>query len=237
MTAPQEPDLAPPGAGLPRLELLVARTHFALRRWAGSRRSFDVRIARERELIRMLLRHCNPEVGARRVLIRRIPGLEDSSRYWSVWMTLDHLRIVQESLARLIGELVREVTPPGAASTAAVKPNADAGAEVVAAYEASCDALASAVAASPNLDTRARYPHPWFGPLNAAGWHALAGVHMGIHRVQIERILVGLGDIRGKCPPPAGQPIAGRPPWPARVARPGVSSLDADRDVASSRGP
>jgi hypothetical protein len=28
------------------------------------------------------------------VLIARPRGLEDSSRYWSVWMTLDHLRIV-----------------------------------------------------------------------------------------------------------------------------------------------
>jgi hypothetical protein len=107
-------------------------------------------------------------------------------------MTLEHLRIVHESLAHLIGELVREVTPPGAASTAAVQPSADVGPEVLAAFEASCDAFASTVAASPSLNTRARYPHPWFGPLNAAGWHALAGMHMGIHRVQIARILNGL---------------------------------------------
>jgi hypothetical protein len=193
MTTPQQPNLAPPGAGLPRLELLVARILFALRRWVGSRRSFDARIARERELIRELVRKCNTEIGAHRVLIPRIPGLEDSSRYWSVWMTLDHLRIVHQLLAHLIGELVREVTPPGAASTAAVKPNANVGPEVVAAFEASCDALASVIAASPNLDTQARYPHPWFGPLNAAGWHALTGVHMSIHRVQIERIFAGLG--------------------------------------------
>jgi hypothetical protein len=192
MTAPRDHHLAPPGAGLPRLELLVARTLFGLRRWTGSRRSFDVRFGRERELIRALLRTCDAEAGARRVLIRRIAGLEDSSRYWSVWMTLEHLRIVHELLALLIGELVREVTPAGAASTAAVKPSADVGPEVLEAYEASCDAIASAVAASPSLNTHARYPHPWFGPLNAAGWHALVGMHMGIHRVQIERLLTGL---------------------------------------------
>ena len=193
MTTPQQPNLAPPGAGLPKLELLVARILFALRRGVGSRRSFDALIVRERGLICELVRKCNTESGAQRVLIPRIPGLEDSSRYWSVWMTLDHLRIVHESIAHLIGELVREVTPPGAASTAAVKPNANVGPEVVAAFEASCDALASVIAASPNLDTQARYPHPWFGPLNASGWHALTGVHMSIHRAQIERILSGLG--------------------------------------------
>ena len=192
MTAPMDPHLAPPGAGLPRLELLFARALFGLRRLTASRRSFDVRFVRERELIRGLLRTCDAETGARRVLIRRLAGLEDSSRYWSVWMTLDHLRIVHESLALLIGDLVREVTPAGAASTAAVKPSADVGPEVVVAFEASCDTLASTVAASPSLNTRARYPHPWFGSLNAAGWHALAGMHMGIHRAQIDRILSGL---------------------------------------------
>jgi hypothetical protein len=193
MTAPTDQNLAPPGAGLPRLELLAVRTLFGLRRWTGSRRSFDGRFSRERERIRALLRSCDAEAGARRVLIRRVTGLEDSSRYWSVWMTLEHLRIVNESLAFLIRELVREVTPAGAASTAAVKPSADVGPEALAAFETSCDAFAAAVAASPSLNTRARYPHPWFGPLDAAGWHALAGMHMGIHRVQIERILSGLG--------------------------------------------
>ena len=37
--------------------------------------------------------------------------------------------------------------------------------------------------------TKLRHAHPWFGPLDAAGWHAMAAMHMGIHRKQIERIL------------------------------------------------
>ena len=82
--------------------------------------------------------------------------------------------------------------PPGKASTATVKPSPAVTASVVAEYEESCDALLAAVAAAPNLTTAARFAHPWFGPLDAAGWHALAGGHMGIHRVQIERILKGL---------------------------------------------
>lgn len=198
MTAPEEHHLAPPGAGLPKLELLVGRVFFTLRRWTGSRRSFDIRFTRERESIRDLLRGCDAETGSRRVLIPRVPGLEDSSRYWSVWMTLEHLRIVHELIARLIGQLVREVTPAGAASTAAVKPSADVGAEVVAEYEASCNALASEIDKSPNLNSRARYPHPWFGPLNAAGWHALIGTHMKIHRIQIERILAAIREEDGR---------------------------------------
>lgn len=191
-TPPPEPLLAPPGAGLPAVELFAARAVFRLRRLTGSRRSFDAHFARERARIAALVGCCSAEAGARRVLIRRVAGLEDSSRFWSVWMTLDHLRIVHELLAQLIGELVHGVAPPGAASTAAVKPSPTAGPEVVAAYEASCDALMEVCAAAPDLHTAARYPHPWFGPLDAAGWHALAATHLGVHRVQLERILAGL---------------------------------------------
>ena len=191
MTPQVEPKLAAPGAGLPKTELFVARLLFALRRWSGNRAAYDARFHRERKTIRTLAGACDAESGARRVLISRPPGLEDSSRHWSVWMTLDHLRIVHHEFARVIGALTRGILPEGEASTAAVKPSPEATIAVVVAYEESCDALLAAVAAAPSLKTAVRFAHPWFGPLDASGWHALAGGHMGIHRVQIERILEG----------------------------------------------
>jgi hypothetical protein len=189
MNSIPEPTLAAPGAGLPVPERWIARVLFGFKRRIGSRGSFDARIRRERASIRALVASCDPESAARRVLIRRCAGLEDSSRYWSVWMTLDHLRIVNLAFARIIGALARDTIPPGVASTADVKPSPDATAAVVAAYEESCDRLLETVASVPDLRTRLRFVHPWFGPLDAAGWHALAGAHLGIHRVQIERIL------------------------------------------------
>lgn len=107
-------------------------------------------------------------------------------------MVLDHLRIVHHELIRVISTLAEGRTPDGKASTAAVKPGTSADARIVAAYESSCDSLLSTVEAVLDLNTTIRFAHPWFGPLNAAGWHALAGSHMGIHRVQIERIFAGL---------------------------------------------
>jgi len=187
-----EPKLAPPGAGLPKVELLIARTLFAWRRLTGSRASFDAEFRREREAIRKLYQQCDSQQGAVRVLIKRPVGLEDSSRNWSVWMTLDHLRIVHTSITQVIGALARGIVPDGKADTAAVKPHGDATADIVAAYERSCDKLSEQIAATPDLKTTARYPHPWFGPLDAAGWHALAGRHLAIHRVQLERIIAGL---------------------------------------------
>ena len=177
---------------MPVMELFIARFLFAFRRRTGNRNSFDAHFRKERALIGALVGSCDAESGARRVLINRVPGLEDSSRYWSVWMTLDHLRIVHREFARVISDLTQGVMPEGKASTADVKPDPAATAAVVAAYEESCDTLLAQAAATPDLNTKLRFAHPWFGPLDAAGWHALAGGHMGIHRAQIERILEGL---------------------------------------------
>ena len=41
----------------------------------------------------------------------------------------------------------------------------------------------------PSLKKAARHSHPWFGPMDAAHWHALAAVHNGLHRRQIVSIL------------------------------------------------
>ena len=188
MSDHDEPKLAPPGAGLPKIELFIGRQLFALRCWTGSRESFNARFQQERQLIRELLK----DRDAKSVLIARCQGLEDSRRYWSVWMTLDHLRIVNLEVIKIIGALTKGVVPPGTASTATVKPSASVTASVAAEYEASCDALLAAVAAVPDLKTKVRFPNPWFGPMDAWAWHALAGGHMGIHRVQLQRIFDGL---------------------------------------------
>ena len=56
---------------------------------------------------------------------------------------------------------------------------------MVAEYEDSCDALLSVVHGISNFKTRTRFPHPWFGPMDAHGWLALSGGHIAIHRVQV----------------------------------------------------
>lgn len=191
-TSTNEPKLAPPGAGLPKVELFIGRMLFKWTLIRGNRDRFNAKFQQEREAVRALIKDCDAESGARRVLIKRVPGLEDSSRFWSVWMTLDHLRIIHDAVNRTIASLVNGITLPGKASTAAVKPNPQADAAVVVEYEKSCDDLMATVASIPNLKTSARFTHPWFGALNASEWHAMAGTHLAIHREQIRRIFSGL---------------------------------------------
>lgn len=192
MSINTEPPLAPPGAGLPVIELWAARLLFALTRLRGNRMTFIARFEQERSAIRMLVASCAEAQRGERVLISRLRGLEDSSRNWSVWMTLDHLRITNTALMGVIRELTQGRVPQRKASTAAVKPSAQVTAAVEAGYEQSCDGVLAAISGASNLNTRLRFAHPWFGPLDALGWIALAGAHMGIHRAQIQWILLGL---------------------------------------------
>ncbi|MFM2196678.1 MAG: hypothetical protein RLZZ505_110 [Verrucomicrobiota bacterium] len=188
-----EPQLAPPGAGLPFPENLIARCLLGLKRLTGNSEGFTAHFIRERGAIHRLIDGSDETTLSRRVLIARPRGLEDSSRNWSVLMTLDHLRIVNHALIGVIGSLAGEEVPDGVVSTAAVKPDPAAGMDAIGGYEESCDALLAVLASVKNFSTRVRHPHPWFGPMDAHGWHALAGGHMGIHRAQIERILAAQG--------------------------------------------
>lgn len=203
--AASQPLLAPPGAGIPRMERLIGGTIFAFRRWRGTPAGWSALFQSERRAIDQLVQGSSPQHLAMQVLIPRLRGLEDSSRNWSVWMTLDHLRIVNTQIAGVMQALLADRVPPGKASTAAVKPGPEATAAVLPAYHVSCDAVERAAgraaggaargaaggAAAPSLRTRLRFAHPWFGPLDAAGWHAMAAMHMGIHKAQVRAILLG----------------------------------------------
>jgi hypothetical protein len=188
----ESPTLAAPGAGLPGLELQIARILFTLRAWTHDRPRIDALFRCERTLVAELVNRCPAGRLGERVLIPRPRGLEDSSRHWSVLMTLEHLRLVNLACASIIRELSEGRVPVGKASTADVKPSPDVTESVLATYEASCDEVLAAVASARDLDNAARFPHPWFGPMSARRWHVLAAVHLVLHRRQLEAILDGL---------------------------------------------
>lgn len=189
MSHTTELKLDPPGAGLPAIELFIGNRLFELKRLLGSRESFMATFEQERLAIRDLVNSCATAKRGERVLIPRLRGLEDSSRFWSVWMTLDHLRITNSVFAMVITSLAHGKVPQKKASTAEVKPDPAVTAAVEGAYEVSCEKLIAVVAAVPDLKTDVSYAHPWFGPLDAFGWHAISATHMGIHRAQIARII------------------------------------------------
>ncbi len=187
-----EPKLAPPGAGLPFPESIIARMMIGFQRLRYDRLACIARFEAEQAGIRALVDKCPVALRGKQVLIARARGLEDSSRNWSVWMTLDHLRITNDAFRDIICSLVNGVTPAKPARTEDVKPDPAVSAEIEGRYEQSCSQLLQAVNELTDLKTKLKFPHPWFGPMDATGWHTLSAGHMAIHREQIRRILAGL---------------------------------------------
>jgi hypothetical protein len=182
------PQLAPPGARLPWLELRIARLGFRWLSRDATREKSAALLAKEQAAILALAESCDAEAGSRRVLIRRIPGMEDSSRYWSVFMTLEHLRLVNTGVADIIHALGKGNLPSRPANTANVKPAPGADVTALRHFKASCGLIERAVSRIDNLRT-IRFAHPWFGLLDAGLWYFLTGFHARLHRQQIEAIL------------------------------------------------
>ena len=180
--------LQAPGKGLPTLELWFARALVGWRARFSSRQTTERLFADEKARIYGIVDSLTSDQAAQRVLIPRLIGMEDSSRYWSVYMTLDHLRIVNRGATGLIASLARGQLPSRIVGTADVKPSTAVDQTVVADFDGTCAEFERTVAAIANLNSDTRWPHPWFGPLNAARWHFVIAFHMSLHRRQIERI-------------------------------------------------
>ena len=184
--------LQPPGAGLPAFELAWLRIYFRGMCAVSSRNAAMQRFTLEAEKIVSLARNVSATQGTVPVLIGRITGIEDSSRYWSVFMVLDHLKIVNEGMTQIIEDLSHDRPFAQEVRIQDVKPHVDSGPDVVDRFIQSVDTYEATITRLGTLGHRVRHPHPWFGPMTAHDWHCLAGIHHWVHRRQIERVKQGL---------------------------------------------
>lgn len=127
--------------------------------------------------------------GRMRVRIPRFPGIEQGSCAWSVYMTLDHLVMVNTAITALIHAICSGHNHGAEIVMEDVKPHEDAGPDRIPALEAAVERYAEVVERMGTLRSREHHPHPWFGPLTARQWHAVAAIHNRTHRAQIEKIL------------------------------------------------
>ena len=176
--------LEPPGAGLPPLELAVARWVLfpfwcASTQWEKSHNIFQ----EETNKILSLCKSLSPAELTKPVLIDRLRGIEDSSRFWSIAMTMEHLCIVNDRIADLIVSLGRGIPPPGVIGTADVKPQGTWSAEesIERFRDSSESLIARANTEVENRDARTTFRHPWFGEMNVRQWNALTSLHQGVN--------------------------------------------------------
>jgi hypothetical protein len=180
------PQLAPPGAGLPWFEALMVR-------WFGRRMflshldwdSAQAAIARASSRLTREAMAMDDKTLARRVLIKRLRGLEDSSRYWSPAMVLEHLVITGEMFTDFVVTLSNGRPVADQRGIADIKPSGQLGRTGVARFVEVHEAIPVRLAkeAGPLRDGPTHL-HPWFGRLTALDWLALTAVHLGLHAKQ-----------------------------------------------------
>jgi hypothetical protein len=184
--------LQPPGAGLPFFEIVWLRPAFKLMCIFTSEASASRLFRAEAEKI-MRLVHTTPIKQCELpILIDRVHGIEDSSRNWSIYMVLDHLRIVDQGIPKTIEALTKGEALTRVIRVRDVKPSPNAGPETIERFNIAVEEYETTIKRLGTVGRSARHAHPWFGPLTAHEWHCLAGLHHRAHRQQIERIKAGL---------------------------------------------
>lgn len=191
-TQPTGP-LQPPGAGLPAYELAWLRVFMHLAYGLTPQEAALGWFKREAENILALACGIPAEQGGVPVLIDRIPGIEDSSRNWSVFMVLDHLRIVNTGVSRILETLQHDRPFTTVIRIQDVKPRQDAGPETIGQFVQAASDYEATIRRLGKLGKRPSHPHPWFGPMAAHDWHVFAGIHQWLHRRQIACIAKRMG--------------------------------------------
>ncbi|MBK7836301.1 MAG: hypothetical protein IPJ49_01130 [Candidatus Obscuribacter sp.] len=189
------PKLQPPGAGLPPLELFTAK-HFLfpafcrLHDFSKATAHFEITA---NKLIQATEASPQP-LREKPVLVKPLQGIEDSSRYWSSSMVLEHLIIVGNLMADVIEHLAFDKEVPFVADVAAVKPTGQLSGELcILQYRDFTHKFLLKVKPLRELEHKPNtYNHPWFGPINLHQWLCLAGLHEQIHLKQIDEIAKSL---------------------------------------------
>lgn len=184
-----------PGAGVGLLQQLVLRFYVAPFVAAKSDWEQDrARFAASSQKILALAEGLDNAALSQKILVPPQRGLEDSSRYWSAAMVLEHLIIVGMGMRDIIIRLSQGKVPPGKADTARVKPLGQMPAQTALQnYKTFIETVSAQIEAGvQNRDSQAVYAHPWFGKMTARQWHWLLAAHNDIHLQQMRAIVSGL---------------------------------------------
>ena len=184
-----------PGAGVPWVQQLFFR--FILRPFVAARSDWQENARGFDAITGKILRECDGVSEAdllKPVLVDPMPGLEDSSRYWSISMALEHLTIVGTQMEALIGELSKGRVPEQKVDIAKVKPLGSMSAqEARLKFESWAQGASERILKISNAKTSSvSKTHPWFGPFNSLQWQWLLTQHQAIHLKQIRNIKKGL---------------------------------------------
>jgi len=183
--------LAPAGEGLPTYKRVAAKYVMfpLLNRFVSWDKAWDVYDKEGAKIIAMASA-LNQEQLFKRVLVPKLFGLEDNSRYYSVAMVIEHLLIVGQALTVRIPILSKGKKLPNQVAIEDVKPYTDINEEIVTQFADFMGSYREKLDANvENIHIDNTSDHPWFGAFNPKQWSILGMVHQTVHRRQIEAII------------------------------------------------
>jgi len=177
-----------PGAGIPWYQekfikhIVVPVLPFVM----GWERSLSFLQKQINEIV-LLVEDLDEKDLAKQVLIPPMFALEDSSRYWSINMVIEHLVTVNLGTYEIVDLLSQEKEIQRELATAKVKPfkNTDHIQKLVV-FE---KAYSRMIKKNSKKVSQLKKAHPWFGPFTNYQWHAFIGLHNKLHKRQIQKIL------------------------------------------------
>jgi hypothetical protein len=187
------PDLAPPGAGIPWLENIILEYFYYPIKLKQTTWSENLdRLQRETRNIINICEGLSEQEFQTRVLIKRLRGMEDSSRYWSAALVIDHLLISLKGMSYIANELALGHEISVSTGTALVKPKQENVTNKLGMLsmlkESTLNTVAQLQVFDQNHSDRYKVKHPWFGLITAEGWVWTLAQHQALHRRQIQLI-------------------------------------------------
>ena len=181
-----------PGAGVPPLHAFILR--YFVGPFVSKRSSWEEdnkRFTSVNAKILKIAEGLTEDEMTTRVLVPPQYGLEDSSRYWSPAMVLEHMVIVGPGIKNITVSLSQGIVPDFKVEIARVKPKGQGTPQdaIRNFREFASGTLADIERDVKDRNSKAALVHPWFGPFTARQWHWLLAGHSVIHLTQLRAIV------------------------------------------------
>lgn len=184
-------NLGKAGHGLPKIDAIflkhigfpILKTFIS---WDNAMKFFEY----EGKEILNLVKDLPKDKLFKKVLIPKIFGIEDNSRYYSPAMVLWHLLYVGETLQEGIVSLSKNEKIDFTVKIENFKPFVEINEDIVEKYENFLNNYKKFLETKvENKYINNCLSHPWFGCLNPHQWLVMSAIHQMVHKKQIKKIL------------------------------------------------
>ena len=180
------------GHGLPKIDAIFLRyIGFPLLKsfisWDNAMKFFEY----EGKEVLTLVKDLPKDKLFKKVLIPKIFGIEDNSRYYSPAMVLWHLIYVGECLQEGIVNLSKNEKINFTVKIENFKPFVEIDEDIVERYKNFLNNYRKFIETNvENKYINNCHSHPWFGYLNPKEWLVMSAIHQMVHQRQIKKILI-----------------------------------------------